>query len=316
MFRRLSTLSALFAVAAHAAPVDFSSEIKPWLEKSCIQCHGPEKQKGGLRLDTREALVKGSENGAVLAERKPDESELFKRAALPADHEDVMPPKGKAEHLTTAELDALKRWIAEGAPWPAGIVAVAAKADASSAGGPAPTADELAARAELAKFGVRVQPVAAGLNWTTVSFRKLGRDLRPEAVKPLARIATLVELDLGSTSVNDAALASVAHLPNVTTLNLSGTAVTDAGLDQLAALTKLKTLNLFGTAITDAGLAKLAPLKSLRRVYAAESKATSAGAAGLREKLPQATIDLGVQFAELAHKSETPAPAKPAAPAK
>jgi mono/diheme cytochrome c family protein len=315
MHARIFVLSVLASVPAQAAPVDFASDIKPLLEKSCIQCHGPEKQKGGLRLDTREALLKGSENGPVLAERKPAESELFKRAALPADHEDVMPPKGKAEHLTAAELDALKRWIAEGTAWPVGVVAVAAKSDAATAG-PVATADEIAARAELVKFGVRVQPIAAGLNWTTVSFRKLGHDMPREAIAPLARLTTLVELDLGSTSIDDASLAAVAHLTNVATLNLSGTAIGDAALDHLTALTKLRTLNLFGTGITDAGLAKLAALKSLKRIYAAETKATAAGATTLREKLPQVTIDLGAQFAELARKSETPAPAKPVAPAK
>ena len=46
--------------------VDFARQIQPILREACLDCHGPEKQKGKLRLDTREALLKGGVDGLVV----------------------------------------------------------------------------------------------------------------------------------------------------------------------------------------------------------------------------------------------------------
>src|SRR3954453_2811371 len=88
---------ALFASSLAHAAVDFAREVQPILERACVQCHGPEKQKGKLRLDSGEALQKGGENGAPITPGKPDESDFYHRVTLDPAHEDVMPPKGKAE---------------------------------------------------------------------------------------------------------------------------------------------------------------------------------------------------------------------------
>ena len=58
-----SAMSFLFAVSiVSAADVDFVKEIQPILERTCLKCHGPEKPKGGLRLDTNEGLLKGAKD--------------------------------------------------------------------------------------------------------------------------------------------------------------------------------------------------------------------------------------------------------------
>ncbi len=110
-----------------AAPVDFAGEVQPILAKHCHQCHGAEKNKADLRLDVREAALKGGESGAVLAPGRAAESLLLKRV-VSADPDEVMPPKG--ERLTAAEVDTLRHWIDEGAAWPdehAGSVADASR---------------------------------------------------------------------------------------------------------------------------------------------------------------------------------------------
>jgi len=101
----------LLPVALLAA-ADFVREIAPLLEKACVSCHGPEKALGGLRVDTAEGIRRAVVPG------QPDRSPLFGRSALPAGQPGAMPPGGPA--LPPADLAALRRWIAEGAVWPAG----------------------------------------------------------------------------------------------------------------------------------------------------------------------------------------------------
>jgi len=65
------------------------------LSHYCESCHGPEKQKGKLRLDSLEALMKGGENGPVVVAGNPKKSPLVARVLLPATDDDHMPPEGK-----------------------------------------------------------------------------------------------------------------------------------------------------------------------------------------------------------------------------
>src|SRR4051812_38455436 len=115
-------------VSFPAAP-DFSREIRPLLEQHCFKCHGPEKQKGGLRLDSKEAAFKPGESGekAILPGRA-SESRLIKLVSSQDDNE-RMPSRGQP--LSTIEIDLLKRWINGGAEWPAtsGATAVVAKSE-------------------------------------------------------------------------------------------------------------------------------------------------------------------------------------------
>ena len=101
---------------ASAAPVDFAREIQPLLASRCYDCHGPAKDKGGLRLNEATNARKGGESGepAIIPGRSAD-SLLLKRV-LTADEEEVMPQKGP--RLSPAEIALLRRWIDEGAVWP------------------------------------------------------------------------------------------------------------------------------------------------------------------------------------------------------
>lgn len=72
----------------------YAKDIKPLLEASCFRCHGEERQKAELRLDSLEALLKGSENGKVVVAGKSKESPLL-IAVSRLDDEKAMPPKRK-----------------------------------------------------------------------------------------------------------------------------------------------------------------------------------------------------------------------------
>ena len=93
----------------------FLDKVKPLLASRCIGCHGPDKVKGGLRLDSREAAIKGGDTGPSLVPGKPAES-LFIQAVRHSHPELKMPPKDK---LAAGDVAALERWIRDGAPWPA-----------------------------------------------------------------------------------------------------------------------------------------------------------------------------------------------------
>lgn len=92
----------------------FETRVRPVLAAQCYKCHGPAKQLGGLRLDSLEATLKGGARGPALAAGKPEKSLLLK-AILHQKGAPPMPPAGK---LKPAEVDALTRWIAQGAVWP------------------------------------------------------------------------------------------------------------------------------------------------------------------------------------------------------
>ena len=74
-----------------AQDVDFGREVQPIFRSTCYKCHGYGKQKGKLRLDSPEAIMKGGDNGPVIVPGKPSESTLYKRITLPADNDDIMP---------------------------------------------------------------------------------------------------------------------------------------------------------------------------------------------------------------------------------
>src|SRR5688572_6660462 len=96
----------------------FEEKVGPILSARCYKCHGPEapKAKAGLRLDTREAALKGGDGGPALVPGKPDQSALFK--AVTWENPDLqMPPK---EKMPAGEIEILRQWIALGAPWSAG----------------------------------------------------------------------------------------------------------------------------------------------------------------------------------------------------
>ena len=125
----LFALLAASALAVHAAAkvdtsklppastktgVTYAADIKPIFEKSCFKCHGEEKQKGKLRLDSLEATLKGGDDGKVLEPGKSAESTLVHSIAR-LDEDEAMPPTDKGKPLTKEEVGLIRAWIDQGA---------------------------------------------------------------------------------------------------------------------------------------------------------------------------------------------------------
>ena len=99
---------------ATAKGVTFDKDIKPIFEKSCFKCHGAEKQKGKLRLDSLEATLKGGENGEGVVKGDSLKSSLVVSVSR-LDEDTAMPPDGKGEPLTPAQVGLVRAWIDQGA---------------------------------------------------------------------------------------------------------------------------------------------------------------------------------------------------------
>ncbi len=98
--------------------VTFATDIKPLFEKSCVGCHGPEKQKAKLRLDTLAAAIRGGEDGKVVEPGHSADSVLVHNVAHLGDPDDFMPPpknKGNIPPLTPEQIGLIRAWIDQGA---------------------------------------------------------------------------------------------------------------------------------------------------------------------------------------------------------
>lgn len=270
------------SVTARAQPTFFTARVAPIFEKHCVGCHGPEKHKAGLRLDTFENVMHGAESGAVVKAGALKESEIFRRITLPESDEDVMPSDGKPL-LSPDEIKIVELWIASGAsptkllaefpnapvPKPARTPAPALAPDWR------PRAQEISALEK--DLGVKLVPrsqvATDGLILRTAS---APRHCDDAILAKLASVAPLiVDAELARTSITDAGLKALAACENLRSLDLTRTSVTSEGLSAIAGLKKLEKLNLTETAVDDPGVEKLKAVPSLKRVWLFGTKATA-----------------------------------------
>jgi mono/diheme cytochrome c family protein len=174
-----------------AEPVDFGRDIFPILSNNCFTCHGPdaENRKGKLRLDTHEgALGVGKSGETAVVPGKSAESEMILRITSP--HEDeVMPPRDAKEKLTAKQIELLKQWVDQGAPWGqhwayAAPVRPEPPALRSAAAKTLSNPIDRFVRARLEKEGVAPSPEADRRTlYRRLSFDLLGLPPDPQAVQ-------------------------------------------------------------------------------------------------------------------------------------
>jgi mono/diheme cytochrome c family protein len=310
----MMTLTVLAGLAWGSAvdEVDYAKQIQPIIEKHCYKCHSAQekKPKGDLRLDTPDLIMRGAKDGVVVVAGKPDDSRLIQRISLPLDHDDVMPPKDKAEPLTKDQIALLRKWIEQGPKFGEGVVVTTALPKEPELR-KAPAADPKVLE-KIRETGALAMPLAANTNLLSVNYHLVGTAIKDEHLAPLKAISEqLVELNLGKTAVTDAGLAHLAGLKWLERLHLEQNAVTDAGLPHLKGLAELQYLNLYETKVTDAGLEHLKGLKKLRKLYLWKSEVTEAGAKALTAALPELQINRGEELAKVeavAEAVKTPPP--------
>jgi hypothetical protein len=284
----------------------YADVIEPILRSRCYSCHSASKQKGQLRLDRPEFVIKGGKHGEIINTVIADSSELFKRLMLPLEDEHHMPPNEKAQ-LSSAEIALIKAWLEEGASFENRI---GTYKQVSKIKGylnsvisqtvnkplipeqPVVEADQKAVSA-LRSIGVLVIPVGAETNYLSVSFI----NARSAADKDLALLLPLknqvIWLNLGRTNITGEGLKTIGQLSNLTHLNLEHTKIDDSSITQLGQLKRLTSLNLVGNNVSDAGLANLGQLTGLEKVYLYQTQVTGEGVSRLSNERPRLEIDTG-----------------------
>lgn len=153
-------LLGLLSPSLSAAPaVDFEKEIQPFFANYCLECHGPDKAKGGLALTTRKAALKTLESGALgIVPGKPGQSEVLARMTT-SHGDDVMPPLKKDKRPQPREIENVERWIAEGANWADHWAYRPIRPPQTAAKNPSAQVDEIV-RARLSKDSIMPSPQA------------------------------------------------------------------------------------------------------------------------------------------------------------
>lgn len=257
-----------------ADPSFYQGRVAPILEQHCVACHGAEKSKGGLRLDSFAALLKGGEQGEVVVAGQPTQSELHRRITLPHGDEELMPSDGKPP-LSAEEISVIRLWIAAGA---SPTQAVADFPDAPAMRRPTPPSAPLAPdwrpfAAEIERIarasGIKIVPRSLvptdGLVVRTASSPSRCNDASLSQLKPIGPL--IVDAELARTNITDAGLASLAEWVNLRSVDLSQTTVTTRGVAHLSTLSRLEKLNLSLTEVDEAALANLKSLPALSKVW-------------------------------------------------
>lgn len=276
----------------------FSGVIQPVLQQNCVSCHGPDKSKGGLRLDTFDGVAKGGKSGPVIVPGKAAESEILKRIRLPATDDDHMPPNGKPQP-SPDEIALVNWWLDAGAPVDKRVSELKASPRitqilAARFGAPLPVAKTVAPKllnevqpqlAALADdLSIAITPLSPKDPWLQCNASIAGTNFGDAQLAKLAQIGpNLRWLDLAGTAVTDAGLSQLAAMPNLTRLHLERTQLTDAGLARVSGLNDLEYLNLYATGITDSGLDELEKLPKLKQLYLWQTKVTLAAGKAFTE---------------------------------
>jgi hypothetical protein len=286
----------------------FESLIQPVFVAKCIECHGPNKSKGKLKLHTKEDFLKGGSGVGqdILIKGNIDDSELIYRITLPKDDDEAMPPMEDEEHynpVTNEELSVMKAWISMGASFdllvsdldekskkyalhvfknmPKKLLSKSLALQPKLPVVPPADPDSLV---KIRQAGLLVMPIAQNTNALYVNASYSGKNFTDENINLLKPISKqLLWLNLARTGVTDQGIANLSGHLLLSRLHLENTSLTDEATHHLSMLPNIEYLNLYGTQITDASIQKLKKLKKLKKVFLWKTKVTAKGAETLRK---------------------------------
>lgn len=277
--------------------------VAPILENKCYSCHGSAKQKGKLRLDTREYILKGGKDGKILVAGSVEESEVIDRIQLPLEHEDHMPPKEKKQ-LSIQEIEIINTWIATGADFTktilqsgaldkiASILSASSKVSLSDVPKASVTPANKEVLSQLRNLGVVILPISENSNYLNANLVNVTN--LDSAVEILSQLQEqLVWLKLSDQPITDEHLTRLKSLKQITKLWLDQTLVTDGGFISLSDFKNLSYLNLNQTNITPAGIFQLQSLQKLRTLYLFQTSVTLDDVVSLNEKMSSVHFEIG-----------------------
>ena len=284
----------------------YADIIAPIFEEKCVACHGKTKQKGKLKLDQIENVLKGGKNGFYHGSEEGKMALMSHRMRLPLSDKQHMPPKGKTQ-LTEKEIVIIEKWLSLGASPKLLLKDLQLSEEVVSASmeetNMAKTTDwplvpDLPAVSEtmltpLRDRGMVVLPLASGHPLLQINCQSLSdfSDKDGELFKGLEK--NIASIRLSGTRISDKSLQWISGLPNLSKLYLDNTLITDEGIALLKNTTELRYLNLVGTSITEKGLRTLSSLPLLKSVYLYQSEVKIEDMAEIQQRMPKVYFDLG-----------------------
>ncbi|MFT5606059.1 MAG: hypothetical protein ACI9G5_003035 [Paracoccaceae bacterium] len=242
----------------------FEQEVLPVFRRSCVKCHGEEKQKAGLRLDNYAALVESR----VVRYQQPYNSELLKRLLLSRDNPAAMPPQGKSREVHPEDFSRIINWLQghslESLAQQSGGMPEALKQLASRM--PAVGDEDLAALAEIE--GLRIHRLVQNYDLLVVNLAYVAPSKLPEASLRIAAVAeNIVDISFTGLQLDNEQWQALAGMRNLQRLNLRNSNAGNSDLKMMESLHRLEWLNLFGSAVDIDEKALKLLLPSLQHVY-------------------------------------------------
>jgi uncharacterized membrane protein len=283
MRHSLGLSDARLAISSSGANTFYGARVEPIFAARCFSCHGRQKHKANLRLDSYSSLMRGGKNGLVVRAGNVQASELFRRITLPRDHDDFMPKGGKGP-LSAGQVKLIELWITAGASGTLPSDAIKDAIDGSMV--PAVVAEVtfeeidaaavITRRAQVAPELVRLQKRFPNileyesrgsadliLNASILGAKFGDNDLA--ALSPLAEHITVA--DFSRTAITDRSASAINGMKRLRVLRLVHTRITDTTVQSLGALDQLESMSVFDTQVTPAALPTIAGLPRLAHCY-------------------------------------------------
>lgn len=283
--------------------------IQPILKEKCYGCHSAIKQKGKLRLDEKEWILKGGEDGIIIHAGEAMNSVLYTNIVLDPVDEKHMPPKGKPQ-ITDQERILLEWWINSGASFdkkvkelpqtnsiPTILLALQNnnnnKVEIQSIPQKEVSPGDEKAINRLKNAGVTIVNVALNSNYLSANFITLSQtnETIHDLIGELKE--NLVWIKLPGMQFTEGLTASIAACTSLTKLSINNTTISDMQLANLNSLGELQYLNIVNTKITLAGLLKLSNLKKLSQLYLGQTSITANDLSKIKKVFPNAKVDFG-----------------------
>ncbi len=287
----------------------FEDMIIPGLQTKCINCHNEQKTKGGLDLSSYEQMLQGGKSGdPMLVAGQPRASALYQRISLPPDHDDFMPPKGKAP-LDEVVTDLISWWIDKGG-----------EPDDTLGKGPDDPAlqskieaylptlamqQHLAAQARTARkkiepklrricydLGLDVEPdLKSDSAYFVLSMRIPPQIITDESLSELMPYRHVFSrVSLVSADITDDGLYYLGQMSNLKELILTKTCIKGGGLVYLKNVPKLELLNLSHTDVNNEHILEILSLPKLKQVFLFNAEVDENVRTALDENLEQTAV--------------------------
>ena len=274
----------------------YAARIQPILSAQCMPCHGREKRKGGLQLDSYTALTRGGKDGVVVKAGDIHGSDLYRRITLSPGDDNFMPKGGKPP-LSADQVKLIELWIANGASSTARVDSIK---DAPSGSGSVLRTEVTFGKPDMAKVAGERAEIASALASLQQRFPNvlgyeardsadlvlnaslLGNGFKDKDLAAFTPVASyIVVADLSHTAITDASAPVIAAMKQLRILRLNHTRVSDGTVQSVARLNQLSSLSIFDTAVTPAALPTIATMHSLRTCYVGQT------ALATRKLMPQ-----------------------------